>query len=51
MRRRRIPRTGELVPCVGLGTSRTLDVDPDGGAPRQLTDAEGRDDRPDWAGR
>lgn len=28
--RRRIPRTGELVPCVGLGTSRTLDVDPDG---------------------
>jgi len=28
--RRRIPRTGELVPCIGLGTSRTLDVDPDG---------------------
>jgi aryl-alcohol dehydrogenase-like predicted oxidoreductase len=30
VQRRRIPRTGELVPCVGLGTSRTLDVDPDG---------------------
>jgi aryl-alcohol dehydrogenase-like predicted oxidoreductase len=30
VRRRRIPSTGELVPCVGLGTSRTLDVDPDG---------------------
>jgi aryl-alcohol dehydrogenase-like predicted oxidoreductase len=30
VRRRRIPRTGELLPCVGLGTSRTLDVDPDG---------------------
>jgi aryl-alcohol dehydrogenase-like predicted oxidoreductase len=28
--RRRIPRTGELVPCIGLGTSRTLDVDPGG---------------------
>ena len=28
--RRRIPRTGELVPCIGLGTSRTLDVDPAG---------------------
>ena len=28
--RRRIPRTGELVPCIGLGTSRTLDVDPQG---------------------
>jgi len=28
--RRRIPKTGELVPCVGLGTSRTLDVDPNG---------------------
>jgi aryl-alcohol dehydrogenase-like predicted oxidoreductase len=28
--RRRIPRTGELVPCIGLGTSRTLDVDPNG---------------------
>ena len=28
--RRRIPRTGELVPCIGLGTSRTLDVDPEG---------------------
>jgi aryl-alcohol dehydrogenase-like predicted oxidoreductase len=30
VQRRRIPKTGELVPCVGLGTSRTLDVDPDG---------------------
>lgn len=30
VRRRRVPRTGELVPCIGLGTSRTLDVDPDG---------------------
>jgi len=29
VRRRRVPRTGELVPCIGLGTSRTLDVDPD----------------------
>ena len=28
--RRRIPKTGELVPCIGMGTSRTLDVDPDG---------------------
>ncbi|MEZ5979691.1 MAG: aldo/keto reductase [Planctomycetota bacterium] len=28
--RRRIPSTGELVPCIGLGTSRTLDVDPNG---------------------
>lgn len=28
--RRRIPRSGELVPCIGLGTSKTLDVDPDG---------------------
>jgi aryl-alcohol dehydrogenase-like predicted oxidoreductase len=28
--RRRIPRTGELLPCIGLGTSRTLDVDPAG---------------------
>jgi aryl-alcohol dehydrogenase-like predicted oxidoreductase len=28
--RRRIPKSGELVPCIGLGTSRTLDVDPDG---------------------
>jgi len=30
VQRRRIPRTGELVPCIGLGTSRTLDVDPAG---------------------
>lgn len=30
VQRRRIPKTGELVPCVGLGTSRTLDVDPAG---------------------
>jgi diketogulonate reductase-like aldo/keto reductase len=28
VRRVRIPRTGELVPCIGLGTSRTFDVDP-----------------------
>jgi diketogulonate reductase-like aldo/keto reductase len=28
--RRRIPKSGELVPCIGMGTSRTLDVDPDG---------------------
>jgi len=28
--RRRIPRSGELVPCIGLGTSGTLDVDPAG---------------------
>lgn len=28
VRRRRIPSSGELVPMVGLGTSRTLDVDP-----------------------
>jgi aryl-alcohol dehydrogenase-like predicted oxidoreductase len=28
--RRRIPKTGELIPCIGLGTSRTLDVDPNG---------------------
>ncbi len=28
--RRRIPKSGELLPCVGLGTSKTLDVDPKG---------------------
>ncbi|MHC4429937.1 MAG: aldo/keto reductase, partial [Planctomycetota bacterium] len=28
--RRRIPATGELVPMIGLGTSRTFDVDPRG---------------------
>jgi len=28
IRRVRIPRTGELVPCIGVGTSRTFDVDP-----------------------
>jgi aryl-alcohol dehydrogenase-like predicted oxidoreductase len=28
--RRRIPKSGELVPCIGLGTSKTLDVDPSG---------------------
>lgn len=28
IRRTRIPRTGELVPCIGLGTSRTFDEDP-----------------------
>lgn len=28
VRRRRIPKTGELVPMIGLGTSRTFDVDP-----------------------
>ena len=28
--RRRIPRTGELVPCVGMGTWQTFDVDPAG---------------------
>ena len=26
--RRRIPSTGELLPMIGLGTSRTFDVDP-----------------------
>lgn len=34
--RRRIPRTGELLPCMGLGTSRTFDVDPAGGVEAQL---------------
>lgn len=28
--RRRIPSTGELLPVIGLGTSRTFDVDPQG---------------------
>ncbi|MBC8327111.1 MAG: aldo/keto reductase [Planctomycetes bacterium] len=28
--RKRIPKTGELLPMIGLGTSRTLDVDPTG---------------------
>ncbi|MEM8712602.1 MAG: aldo/keto reductase [Planctomycetota bacterium] len=28
IQRRRIPGTGELLPCIGLGTSRTFDVDP-----------------------
>jgi aryl-alcohol dehydrogenase-like predicted oxidoreductase len=29
--RRRIPSSGELVPMIGLGTSRTFDVDPESG--------------------
>jgi len=29
IRRKRIPRTGELLPMIGLGTSRTFDEDPD----------------------
>ncbi|QDU65171.1 aldo/keto reductase [Engelhardtia mirabilis] len=28
IRRKRIPRSGELLPMIGLGTSRTFDVDP-----------------------
>jgi len=28
IRRVRIPKTGELLPCIGLGTSRTFDEDP-----------------------
>ena len=33
VRRKRIPKTGELLPVIGLGTSRTLNVDPDGNHP------------------
>ncbi len=36
IRRIRIPRTGELLPQIGLGTSRTFDVDPAGDNPGQL---------------
>ena len=36
MRRGRIPSTGELLPLIGLGTSRTFDVDPSGENPGQL---------------
>lgn len=41
IRRVRIPRTGELVPCVGLGTSRTFDEDPDA-LPAALVDVMAR---------
>ena len=34
--RRRIPRTGELVPCVGMGTWQTFDVDPTGELAEQM---------------
>jgi diketogulonate reductase-like aldo/keto reductase len=33
VQRKRIPRTGELLPAIGLGTSRTFDVDPAGEMP------------------
>ena len=33
IQRRRIPKTGELLPVIGLGTSRTLNVDPSGDHP------------------
>jgi diketogulonate reductase-like aldo/keto reductase len=33
IRRLRIPKTGELLPCIGLGTSRTFDEDPAGDNP------------------
>lgn len=33
IQRKRIPKTGELLPVVGLGTSRTLNVDPSGDHP------------------
>lgn len=36
VRRGRIPRTGELLPLIGLGTSRTFDVDPAADNPAQL---------------
>ncbi|MFT5732201.1 MAG: diketogulonate reductase-like aldo/keto reductase [Paracoccaceae bacterium] len=36
IRRGRIPRTGELLPLIGLGTSRTFDVDPAADNPGQL---------------
>ncbi len=34
--RKRIPKTGELLPMVGLGTSRTFNADPDGEHPALL---------------
>ncbi len=37
IRRGRIPSTGELLPRIGLGTSRTFDVDPAANNPAQLT--------------
>lgn len=33
VQRKRIPKTGELLPVIGLGTSRTLNVDPSGEHP------------------
>lgn len=33
VQRKRIPKTGELLPVIGLGTSRTLNVDPSGAHP------------------
>ncbi len=36
IRRGRIPRTGELLPLLGLGTSRTFDVDPNADNAAQL---------------
>lgn len=37
IRRLRIPRTGELVPVIGLGTARTFDADPETPPPALVT--------------
>lgn len=47
LRRRRIPKTGELLPVIGLGTSRTFNVDPGSEHPNLLEVFQGF---LDWGG-
>lgn len=47
IQRKRIPKTGELLPVIGLGTSRTLNVDPNGEHPGLVEVVQGF---LDWGG-
>jgi diketogulonate reductase-like aldo/keto reductase len=47
IQRKRIPKTGELLPVIGLGTSRTLNVDPNGDHPSLVEVVQGF---LDWGG-